>query len=226
VTSDADEIERLRGEVERAGAELEQFAYRISHDLQEPLRTVTAFAGLLERRHADQLEGDAREFLDFVTDGARRMGEMVDGLLAFSRAGRFEVGEERVATAGLVEPELVEGELPEVRGSDEHLRQVFAQLIANARTFTAPGEAPVVRVSARREEGVVRFAVADQGIGVAPADAERIFEVFARLHTREAYPGLGVGLAVARRIVERHGGRIWVEPNEPRGAVFSFTIPA
>ena len=231
---------RSRGELERSNADLEQFAHRISHDLQEPLRTVTAFADLLERRHAAALEGEAQEFLQFVTDGARRMQQMVSGLLEFSRAGRFDPDTEtadmdaiaRHALAGLgasiaetgAEIHVAE-DLPVVRGSGAGLGQVMQNLIANALKFTEPGEAPLVRVDFEEDPGQWVFSVADKGIGVDAPHRDRVFEVFERLHTREAYDGNGIGLAVARRIVERHGGRIWVEDNSPRGSVFRFSLP-
>jgi signal transduction histidine kinase len=229
-----------REDLERSNADLEQFAYRISHDLQEPLRTVTAFADLLERRHADALAGDAKEFLDFVTDGARRMQRMVGGLLEFSRAGRFEVSDERADTGAIARQALaalaarveetsaqveIADDLPEVRGSNAGLGQVFQNLLDNALKFTPEGEPPRVLVAVREAPGEWEFAVADAGIGVDATHRERIFDVFERLHTREAYEGSGVGLAVTRRILERHGGRIWVEDNEPQGAVFRFTLP-
>ena len=229
---------RAREELERSNADLEQFAYRIAHDLQEPLRTVTAFAELLERRHADALEGDAKEFLTFVTDGARRMQGMVSGLLEFSRAGRVEAGDEGADTGAIARQALtalgarvtetgarveIADDLPEVRGSATALGQVFQNLLGNALKFTE--SAPVVRVWAQAEAGEWVFSVADEGIGIEPAQRERVFDVFQRLHTNDAYEGSGVGLAVARRIVERHRGRIWIESNEPHGTIVRFALP-
>ena len=224
----------------RAEAELEQFAYRVSHDLHEPLRTITAFAGLIERRHAGALEGDAAEFLGFIVAGARRMQDMINGLLAYSRAGSLEPGEDPVDSAAAVdhalrrlrerveetgaEVEVAPG-LPRVRGSEPALIDVFAQLLANALTFTREDAAPRVRVSVTEGDPEWTFAVADEGVGLDPGQRERAFEAFSRLHARDDHVGAGMGLAISRRIVERHGGRIWAEANEPVGCVVRFTLP-
>ena len=244
---DDDRIAALEGELAaerearaRAEAELEQFAYRVSHDLHEPLRTITAFAGLIERRHAEALEGDAAEFLGFIVGGARRMQEMINGLLAYSRAGSLEPGDDPVDVAAAVDHALrglrervqetqaaveVAPELPRVRGSEPALTDVFARLLSNALTFTREGAAPRVRVSAGETGGEWCFAVADEGVGLDAGQRERAFEAFSRLHARDDHDGAGMGLAISRRIVERHGGRIWAEANEPAGCVVRFTLP-
>ena len=231
---------RARTDLERSNADLEQFAYRISHDLQEPLRTVTAFADLLDRRHGDELTGDAKEFLDFVTDGARRMQQMIGGLLDLSRAGRLDPGGEEADSGAIARQALaalgarvsetgaeveIARDMPVVRASNTGLGQVFQNLLGNGLKFTAPDTTPKVRIEAEETPSEWVFAIADEGIGIAEADRERVFGVFERLHTRETYDGSGIGLAVTRRIVERHGGRIWIEDNEPSGTVVRFALP-
>ena len=228
-----------REELERANADLQQLAYAASHDLTEPLRTVTGFVGLLEQRYGGRLDADAHEFIRYAVDGSRRMQALIDDLLAFSRVGRVELRREPVdlgavardALAGLgaaversgAQVEL--GELPTVAGDGRQLAQLLQNLLSNAVKF-ANGGPPHVRVEAEREAGWWVVSVVDDGIGVDPAHAERIFGVFHRLHTRERYEGTGMGLAICERIVARHGGRIWVEPGPGgRGSAFRFTLP-
>jgi PAS domain S-box-containing protein len=225
-------------ELERSNAELEQFAYIASHDLSEPLRMVTSYLQLLDRRYHDQLDDDAREFIRFAVDGAARMRALIDDLLAYSRVGRHDPPREEVdlqelvakvvtmLTAGREDGGRVElGTLPVVDGEAQMLGQLFQNLIGNALKFRHPERPALVRVSAEPTAGGRwRLAVADNGIGIDPAHAERVFGVFQRLHSRDEYAGTGVGLAIARKVVERHGGSIWLEPEPGGGSRFVFEL--
>jgi len=225
-------------ELRRSNEDLEQFAYVASHDLKEPLRIVKAYLELLQARHGAQLDAKAVEFVGLSLGGARRMEEFIDDLLAYSRVGRagkaFESTDcnaafER-ATANLqkaiedTKAQITRDALPQVRGDITLLTQLFQNLISNALKFhgTVP---PQVRVTVERKGLEWEFAVRDNGIGIAPQDFERVFVVFQRLHSRDAYPGTGIGLSVCKKIVERHGGRIWVESRLGHGTTFRFTLP-
>ena len=231
------ELARSTEELRRSNEELERFAYLASHDLAEPLRTMSGFATLLRERYEDVLDERGLRYADHVIGAAGRMRELIDGLLEYSRAGRQQPGLEPVALAPMVE-EIVRqlgarisdrgatvriAEQPTVSGDPLLLRQVLQNLIANALKFT-DDRSPEVLVSAAREGGDFRISVADNGIGIAPEHAERIFEMFQRLHTRERFDGTGIGLALTKRIVELHGGRIWVDSVPGEGATFSFTV--
>nr|MDQ5808580.1 ATP-binding protein [Actinomycetota bacterium] len=232
-------LEERAAELERSNADLEQFAYAASHDLSEPLRTVAGFSQLLAARYKGRLDDEADEMIRYMGDGVERMQQLIDDLLLYSRVGRAPLKEDRVdlddvlreALAWLgpaVEEsgaEITSDPLPEVRGERGQLAQVFQNLIANAIKFTAPGTVPVVHVAAGSAAGEWRIAVSDNGIGVEPDQAEAIFKMFGRLHPADAYPGTGIGLALVKRIVERHGGRIWVEAGARGGSVFVFTMP-
>ena len=234
----ANELRRHAAELERSNADLEQFAYVASHDLSEPLRTVSGFVGLLGKRYEGQLDPQADEYIRFAVDGVHRMRELIDDLLAYSRVGRADQSLEPVDTGALVAeivrtlgPQLdrsggrvTVSSLPTVQGDDWQMRQLFQNLIANAIKFDG-GRPPRVEVSAAREAAGWRFSVRDHGIGVDERHAERIFKVFQRLHARDEYEGTGIGLAICRRIVDRRGGRIWVEAAEGGGADFRFTVP-
>jgi PAS domain S-box-containing protein len=235
------ELQAYARELERSNAELEQFAYVASHDLSEPLRMITGYLRLLERRYADALDEDGREFVAFALDGAIRMRTLIDDLLTYSRVGRDVEPAEPVDVQALVETAwrtltagregppatLLATGLPTVMGDPQQLHQLFQNLLANALKFVAAGRAPVVEVRADvLPEGGWRFTVEDEGIGFDAEQAERIFRVFQRLHTRDEYSGTGVGLAIARKVVEHHGGRIWAEPREGGGARFRFDLPA
>jgi PAS domain S-box-containing protein len=225
-------------ELERSNAELAQFAYVASHDLSEPLRMVSSYLQLLRRRYHGQLDEDADTFIDYAVDGAARMRTLIEDLLAYSRAGRSEREPEAVDTGALVaevvetlrsqrpEAKIACDGLPVVDGDPAQLTQLFQNLIGNGVKFVPAGTAPQVRVSAVREGGDWRFAVEDNGIGIEPRHADRVFGMFQRLHTRDDYPGTGIGLAIAKKVVEHHGGRIWVARGEPRGTRFEFTLPA
>jgi PAS domain S-box-containing protein len=232
------ELEHHAAELERSNAELEQFAYVASHDLQEPLRMITSYSQLLERRYKDKLDGDALEFIDYVVDGAKRMQELINDLLAYSRVGtrgrEFEpVDMEAVYNRVLgnlqvaIEEhraEVSHDPLPTVMADGLQLVQLMQNLIGNAIKFH--GDAPPkVHVSAQTQNQEVLFCVCDQGIGFEPQYAERIFQVFQRLHGKSRYPGTGIGLAICKKIIERHGGRIWVESQPGTGSKFYFTLP-
>ncbi len=227
-------------ELERSNQELEQFAYVASHDLQEPLRKVASFTQMLERRYKGRLDERADSYIGFAVDGAKRMQELINHLLEFSRVGRAGRPHERVETGELLAgararlaavleetgATVEAGPLPAVSGDPGLLTAVFQNLISNAVKFR--GDAPPhVRFAAERDGPLWRFTCTDQGIGVEDEYAERIFVIFQRLHTRDAYEGTGIGLAMCRKIVEYHGGRIWLDPSEAgRGARFVFTLPA
>ncbi|MGZ4664489.1 MAG: PAS domain-containing sensor histidine kinase, partial [Frankiaceae bacterium] len=234
------ELERRSEELARSNRDLEQFAYIASHDLQEPLRMVSSYTSLLAEDLGDRLGETAARHLHYARDGAVRMQQLVNDLLRFSRVSRGADGDrERVDCDRLVAAVIVDLQeaivpagatvsherLPTVTGVETELRQLFTNLIGNAVKFH--GSEPVrVHVSAERGDAMWRFAVVDNGIGVDPAQAERVFEVFKRLHARGRYPGTGIGLAICKKVVEHHGGRIWVESTPGAGATFRFTLPA
>jgi signal transduction histidine kinase len=234
------ERERSRAELERSNADLEAFAYVASHDLAEPLRSVAGFVALLERQYGDRLDDRAREFIAYAVDGVERMQRMIDDLLLYARAGttalrsdRVDVGEVVAGALRDLETAVAErgavvevGELPAVSGDAGQLRRVFLNLLGNAIKFTAADVTPRVSVSGRTADRGAEIAVADNGIGIDPAQVERAFEMFARIPGGSGeYQGTGLGLAISRRIVERHGGRLWVEPNPRGGSVFRLGLP-
>lgn len=225
-------------ELARSNRELEQFAYVASHDLQEPLRTVASYAELLSERYQGRLDADAEDFLGFIVDGAIRMRSLITDLLSYAKVSSRREPPAAVDTAEVLEAALVAlqaaisaggaevtaGPLPRVQGIGRQLQQLFQNLIGNAIKFAGPNP-PRITVSAEPAGSAWVFSVADNGIGIAPQHTERIFQIFQRLHTRAEYPGTGVGLALCRRIVEEHGGRIWVESAAGRGSIFRFTLP-
>ena len=232
-------LEDRAQELERSNAELEQFAYIASHDLSEPLRMVSSYLQLLRRRYQGRLDADADEFIDFAVDGAARMRDLIDDLLTYSRAGRGDAPLVPVASRTVVErvaegvrsgedareADVRIGDLPVVLGDEQQLGQLFQNLIGNAVKFVPEDRMPVVEVGAERDGALWHFTVADNGIGLEPAHAERIFRMFQRLHTRESYAGTGIGLAIAKKVVERHGGTISAAPRPEGGSVFRFTLP-
>jgi signal transduction histidine kinase len=226
-------------ELQRSNAELEQFAYVASHDLQEPLRKVTSFCQLLQRRYGGQLDERADQYIEFAVDGAKRMQVLINDLLAFSRVGRSAAdlgpvaSEEALAgatanlSAQLADSGAVieAGPLPAVRAQLTLLTVVFQNLIGNALKFKGE-QPPRVVVSAERDGAFWSFCVTDNGIGIEPQYADRVFLIFQRLHDRAAYPGTGIGLAMCRKIIEYFGGRIWLDTGVADGARFRFTVPA
>jgi PAS domain S-box-containing protein len=237
-----DALQRYARELEESNAELEQFAYVASHDLQEPLRMVSSFLQLLQRRYADQLDDTADEYIRYAVDGAKRMQRLIQDLLAYSRVGTRgkpfqridlnitvdEVLEDLQAAIQESGAEIIVDPLPTLEADPTQMRQLLQNLVGNALKFRADGQ-PVVRVSGKRvkDDGRTawRIAVQDNGIGIAEEHSDRIFQIFQRLHTRDEYAGTGIGLAICRKIVERHGGRIWLDSNLGRGTTFYFTIP-
>ena len=231
-------LKRTAAELERSNAELEQFAYVASHDLQEPLRMVSSYTQLLARRYRGQLDSDADDFIAFAVDGAERMQALIRDLLAYSRVGSQgsspaptsldEVFDRAVANlhAAIKESgaEVTRGPLPTLSVDASQLTQLFQNLIGNALKFRREVE-PRVHVAAEVGEEATTFSVSDNGIGIEAEYLERIFEIFQRLHTRDEYPGTGIGLAICRRIVDHHQGRIWVESEPGVGTTFYFTVP-
>ncbi|WP_413453096.1 ATP-binding protein [Georgenia phoenicis] len=233
--------EQARLELEASNRDLEQFAYVASHDLQEPLRKVASFTQLLERRYGDQLDERGHQYIEFASDGARRMQRLIQDLLAFSRLGRgdaeptqVQVGECLTDALGNLSEmleetgaEVTSDPLPEVLGHAGLLTQLLQNLVANAVKFRRPEETARIHVGVQRVGSEWLFRCSDNGIGIEPRHAERVFAIFQRLHAKDAYSGTGIGLAMCKRIVEHHGGRIWVEHQDPsEGTTVRWTLPA
>ncbi|MHC4697720.1 MAG: PAS domain S-box protein [Planctomycetota bacterium] len=230
-------LARTLAELERSNEELQQFANVASHDLQEPLRMVASYTQLLEKRYKDKLDGDASEFIQFAVDGATRMQRLIDDLLTYSRVGArpraFEpadctsVLDHAIADLRVSidenEATIAHDGLPTVMGDPQQLRQLFQNLIGNAIKFRS-AETPHIRIAAERNRSGWIFSVRDNGIGIDPRYKDRILVIFQRLHSTDEYPGTGIGLAICKRIVERHGGRIWMESEVGKGTTFYFTI--
>ncbi|MBI4423146.1 MAG: hypothetical protein HY554_05435, partial [Elusimicrobia bacterium] len=232
-------LAELNRELARSNDELEQFAAAASHDLREPLRKVAAFSDLLAASLADRLTESERRYVASIVDGAGRMQRLVDSLLELARLGKGEPRRETVDLGALFDRVLADllvavqeagaavtrSPLPRVTGDPEMLGRLLQNLISNAVKFRAKAP-PEVRVSASREGASWRISVEDNGIGIDPVWHDRLFAMFRRLHGRDRFPGNGLGLALCKKIVERHGGRIWVESEPGRGASFRFTLPA
>jgi light-regulated signal transduction histidine kinase (bacteriophytochrome) len=233
-----DELERQARELMRSNAELQQFAYVASHDLQEPLRMISSYTQLLMRRYGDRFDEEAREFMDFVVDGAARMKQLIEDILAYSRVGTrtrelrpvsadTALAKALVNLRGSIEgcgAAVTHDKLPEVAADEAQLVQLFQNLIGNALKFK--GEAPPhIHVGAAALPDAWEIAVRDNGIGIEPQYFERIFMVFQRLHSKGEYPGTGIGLAICKKVVDRHGGNIRVESRPGEGSTFYFTLP-
>ena len=233
------ELAARTAELERSNAELQQFAYVASHDLQEPLRTVTSFLQLLNRRFGGTLDDQAKEYIGFAVDGAARMHRLITDLLTYSRVtthGRTfaPVSMDKVldvvlgnlgAAISEAGAEIVRDPLPEVEADQAQMASLLQNLVGNAVKYRAPGTAPRIHVGAERDGEAWVFFVRDNGIGIDPKFFDRVFVIFQRLHARDEYEGTGIGLAVAKKIVERHGGRIWVESTPGEGSTFRFSLP-
>lgn len=251
------EVELRAKELERSNAELQQFAYVASHDLQEPLRTISSFTQLLAQEYGDRLDGEAEEYVEFIVDGALRMQQLIKDLLAYSRVNsrgkpfasidcekvlkrvmhnlKFAIAENQAT--------VTHDPLPEIFADESQIQQLFQNLISNALKFRRE-QSPQVHISAMlqaddpaheqadgqtdepsgEKQALWKFCVSDNGIGIEPDYREKIFEIFQRLHSRRIYAGTGIGLAICRKIVQRHGGRIWVEGSTDKGAAFHFTL--
>jgi PAS domain S-box-containing protein len=231
-------LARKAAELERSNQELEQFAYVASHDLQEPLRMVTSYLQLLERRYQDKLDANGHEFIHFAVDGASRMKGLITDLLTYSRAGRQgkplgPTAVEQVVAYALKNLEIAIEEsqavithdlLPTIAADEGQLVQLFQNLISNAIKFR--GETPPqIHIGVTQQDDRWCFSVRDNGLGIELEQAERVFVIFQRLHGQGEYPGSGIGLAVCKKIVERHGGWIWLESDVGKGSTFYFTMP-
>ncbi len=231
-------LAQYAADLRRSNAELEQFAYVASHDLQEPLRMVASFTQLLAKRYRGKLDQDADEFIGFAVDGANRMQMLINDLLALSRVGTRGKPLEPTDCEALLSHTLANlasmlhetgavvthDQLPTVLADTMQLGQMLQNLLINALKFQGR-QSPQVHISAQRQDNEWLFSVRDNGIGIDPKHQERIFAIFQRLHRREDFPGTGLGLALCKKIAERHGGRIWVESEPGRGSTFYFTIP-
>jgi signal transduction histidine kinase len=232
------DLAKKADELARSNADLEQFAYVASHDLQEPLRMVAAYTQLLSERYRGKLDENADKFIGYASEGALRMQVLIQDLLAFSRVGRATGTYTTIDCNAVIEevckilgPAIQESgasidyaNLPRVWADRTQLAQLFQNLVGNAIKFRGE-KAPVVSIAAHQKGDLWQFSVADNGIGIAAEFADNIFVVFQRLHARSEYPGNGIGLAICKKIIERNGGKIWVESQPGAGAMFKFTIP-
>jgi signal transduction histidine kinase len=231
-------LEMTLSKLERSNAELQQFAYVASHDLQEPLRMIASYLQLIERRYKGQLDNDADDFIDFAVDGAKRMQALINDLLQVSRLGTREkslavidcgmILQQALANLGALiddsRAQVTHDRLPDITADVIQIVQLFQNLIGNAIKFRGKDD-PLVHVSVQPGGAKWRFSVQDNGIGIDPQHAEKIFGVFQRLHGKGEYPGTGIGLAICRKVVEGHGGEIWVRSEPGKGATFFFTLP-
>lgn len=233
------ELAQKVGELARSNAELEQFAYVASHDLQEPLRMIANYTQLLAERYRGKLDQQADKYIAYSVDGAVRMQALIQDLLKFSRVGRQEIERRTTDCRAVVEQALKNLQasvdesgavvrwkgLPVVMADVSQLTQVFQNLIANAIKFRG-GETPAIEINAEEEDEQWVLTVSDNGIGIPAENWEDIFVIFRRLHTRDEYPGNGIGLSICKKIIERHGGKIWIEAQATAGCCFKFTLPA
>ena len=235
--TDIHEQKEKEEELQRANDDLQQFAYSASHDLQEPIRNVAVYSEIVSRRYHKLLDADGRQFLEFLTEGGRRLATLVDDLLAYTRAGVLEADTSRIDSAAVLRHSLSNlseairesaaivtfDPLPQVYIGEAHLQQLFQNLIGNALKYRGD-EAPRIHISAARQGSGWRFSVRDNGIGIDAQYREKIFGVFKRLHHDRKYSGTGIGLAICQRVIDRYGGRIWVESTPGRGSTFCFTL--
>jgi signal transduction histidine kinase len=232
-------VRKSADDLARSNKDLEQFAYVASHDLQEPLRAVAGFMGLLKKQYHASLPGEASEYIDYAIEGAERMQTLIEGLLAYSRVGRKETTfssfnmneavdgallnlQTAVAESGA---SIIRGDMPFVNADLLQMTQLMQNLIGNSLKFHGQGR-PEIFIGSEKKDGKLIFSVRDNGIGIDPKYFDRIFMIFQRLHTRDKYKGTGIGLALCKKIVERHGGSIWVESKPNEGSTFYFSIPS
>lgn len=232
-------LKRTLLDLQRSNKELEQFAYVASHDLQEPLRMVSSFVQLLEQRYKDRLDQDAHEFIEFAVDGASRMQKLINDLLTFSRVGTrgrdfttvnceqvfSDILENLRQTIDDSKAVITHDPLPVILADETQILQLFQNLVGNALKFHREGQHPIIHVSASEQDGEYLFSVRDHGIGIETEFFNRIFIIFQRLHQKDKYQGTGIGLALCKKIIERHSGRIWVDSTPGRGSTFYFAIP-
>jgi two-component system, sensor histidine kinase and response regulator len=235
-----DKLQHVNQELTRSNEELERFAYVVSHDLQQPLQGILGFAQLLTLTQQEQLNDTAKDYLEHIVSTGKRMSQLIQDLLNYSRVGADEQVNAPTDCHQLVQevlseigPTLAENQgtvgiepLPTLWGKASQLKQLFQNLLSNALKYHSPGQAPQVSVSAELQATDWRFAVQDNGIGIEPAHFDQIFQIFQRLHGSQDYPGTGIGLATCKKIVENHGGRIWVESEPGVGTSVYFTLPA
>jgi PAS domain S-box-containing protein len=238
------ELEAKAALLESTNKELESFSYSVSHDLRAPLRAIDGFAEIIEEDYIDKLDGEARRYLAVIRDNSKRMGMLIDDLLAFSRLGRQTVTKSDINVEALVREVLEElaradelraehkpvpqfdiGRLPNAYGDRALLRQVWANLLANAVKYSSKAPAPRIQVGGKTGEEEVEYFVRDNGVGFNMAYSQKLFGVFQRLHRADEFSGTGVGLAIVQRVVSRHGGRVWAEGKVNEGATFSFALP-
>jgi len=233
-----EKLDSIMEDLKRSNIELEQFAYVTSHDLREPLRMITSFLQLLERRYGDELDQDANEFIGFAVDGAKRLNDMINDLLEYSKVTRKEVELSNVNVEKVIEDtllnlkvpidendaEITYDHLPTVDGDEKLMIQLFQNLIGNSIKYHSQ-ETPKIHISTQKEKNQYLFSVSDNSIGISNEYLDRIFTIFQRLHTKDDYEGTGIGLAIAYKIVHQHGGEIWAESEPGKGSTFYFTIP-
>jgi signal transduction histidine kinase len=233
------ELEDFQAQIQKANRELEAFAYSVSHDLRAPLRSIEGFSQILLEEHSGELSDDGRRACGIIADNARRMSRLIEDLLNFSRFSRVALEPEHIQMGKLIQDvidELVTGEarnrvqwqiepLPEASGDSHLLRQVWINLIGNAVKFSARQEHPTITIAGSEQGAEVRYWIRDNGAGFDMARADQLFTVFNRLHSAREFEGTGVGLAIVKRIIERHGGRVWAESKAGEGATFYFTLP-
>ncbi|MCE5301127.1 MAG: PAS domain S-box protein [Spirochaetia bacterium] len=233
-----EKTDMLIEKLERSNRDLQDFAYAASHDLKEPLRMVSSYVQLIEKKYKGKLDNDADEFIGYAVNGAKNMQRLIDDMLAFSRLGTRGAEFENVDTAALIK-EIETGikfkiaekngvievfDLPVINADPTQIRQVFQNMITNALKFSKPDVPPVIKISAEKDGGFWKFAVADNGIGIDTKYYDRIFIIFQKLHPKEQYEGTGIGLTIVKKIIERHGGRVWLESMPGEGTTFYFTV--
>ena len=235
----AEELALLANDLERSNAELKKFAYVASHDLQEPLNQVANYVQLLELRYGEELDSDAKDFIGFAVEGVNQMQTLIDDVLVYSKVDILGIEWNLTSldnalnrSLGNLRSRIIETSaivtfdpMPTIVADNTQIMQLFQNLIANAIKFRKQDEAPQIHISVSREEDDWLFSISDNGIGIDPQFFDRIFVIFQRLHTRDEYPGSGMGLTICKKIVECHRGKMWVTSEPGRGATFSFTIP-